>query len=42
MVEIPVQESEKQSEGGRDAEKATHLTAGKMKVLNTHRLTRCC
>jgi hypothetical protein len=28
-----VRESEKQSEGGRDAARSTHVTAGKMKVL---------
>jgi hypothetical protein len=33
MVEIRVRESEKQSEAGGDAERATHVTSGKMKVF---------
>lgn len=36
MVEIRVRESEKQSEAGQDAERATPVTAGRTKVLNTN------
>lgn len=47
MVEIKGTESEAQSKGGQDAGRSRHVTASKMKVLNTHTHTRtvlakCC